>query len=329
MTRVSTAAHGESGSFHSQTRNVSTVDWPKTDRYLRPTARIRTQPEDFRVVESLALEPCGSGEHLFVYVRKKDLATQEVAKQLANHFGVQTSAIGFAGLKDKRSIADQWFSIQLPKTDAVPALPNIDVLQVTRHNKKLRRTDMGQNTFEIVVRQLEPLLAELPKHLCVPNYFGEQRFGRGGRNLGAAQRWVASGKPRVTSFQRSIHISTMRSHVFNCVLAERVRTSTWNTPLDGDVLNLGLPTGPLWGRGHSATSGKAREVEQHALSGNLPVCEALEWMGLTQQRRPLSLAVEELHWSVEASYLRISFALPAGAYATTVLRELFNYRTVS
>ena len=41
--------------------------------YVKPeiSARIKSIPEDFRVMENLGFELTGAGEHLFLYIQKK------------------------------------------------------------------------------------------------------------------------------------------------------------------------------------------------------------------------------------------------------------------
>jgi tRNA pseudouridine13 synthase len=52
-------------------------------------------------------------------------------------------------------------------------------------------------------------------------------------------------------------------------------------------------------------------------------CQGLAEAGLVQERRSLRLPIGAPVWSwPEPDCLELSFSLPAGAYATSVLREL-------
>ena len=85
------------------------------------------------------------------------------------------------------------------------------------------------------------------------------------------------------------------------------------------------PTGPLWGRGELRTQDAAAACEEAALTGgDAPALRrGLEKAGLEQERRALRLRPAGLEWSWHADdTLEISFALPAGTYATSVLAEL-------
>jgi tRNA pseudouridine13 synthase len=50
--------------------------------------------------------------------------------------------------------------------------------------------------------------------------------------------------------------------------------------------------------------------------------EGLAAQRMDQERRPLRLRVADLTWRVEGGVLELSFTLPAGAFATAVLREV-------
>ena len=59
------------------------------------------------------------------------------------------------------------------------------------------------------------------------------------------------------------------------------------------------------------------------MNEQLAIAEELEFAGLKQERRALQLRVADLAWSFDAEHsLSLTFSLPPGAYATSVLREL-------
>lgn len=229
-------------------------------------------------------------------------------------------------------------------------MDGVRILSVTHHHKKLRIGDHASNDFTITLRDVRrhvngvpanlqkdghvqasalsgaekvSLTDELKRRLSlgVPNYYGAQRFGRLGNNLSLAHQWLSAGisPPRK---QRSMVLSAARSYIFNALLAHRVTLGQWNTVIDGDVLEGGVPTGPLWGRGRSAAKGDALEYEQDALKPLSLWCEKLEYLGLQQERRPLILTPQHLEVDWEEHDLRLSFRLPTGTFATSVLAEV-------
>lgn len=322
---------------------------------------IRAQPEDFWVDEVCNFTPDGSGEHLLVRVEKRNTNTEWVARRMTEVWGVAPAGISYAGLKDRRAVTRQWFSLHLPgQPDPDPTLLEdeaIRVLEVVRHGRKLRRGALRENGFRIILRELhgEPQQVEERLHqlqrLGVPNFFGNQRFGRNGSNLEGAARLFGGARRRLSRHQRGLLLSAARSFLFNRVAARRVELGNWNQWLEGDLMMLDgrgalfaaepgdaaiaqrllaqeiHPSGPLWGAGVQALSGAAAELEQQVL-GEWPEWGAeLARLGLRHERRALRLRLDRLCWRwLEEGALELSFPLPAGSYATALLRELVVVR---
>lgn len=305
--------------------------------YGKPTstAKFRTELLDFIVVEQLGFELAGEGEHLYVEITKRGENTQWIADKLAKFFKVKNMDVGFCGMKDRHAQTTQWFSIYLPKGpkdidwDAFKELfeLNIDVLQSTRHTQKLRRGSHQANLFKIRLQSLarnekiDHRLFEISQH-GVPNYFGEQRFGRGGNNLVMAQRWFEQGETIRQRNKRSMVMSAARSYLFNLVLSERVKQGCWFSSISGDIIDNDSPTGPLWGRGRNQSDDKALALEAQVLVVFARWCDQLEHVGLSQERRRLVLTPEAFDWQWQDSTLNLSFLLPPGEFATSVLREI-------
>lgn len=184
---------------------------PLTSAALRPLARfepwsvyatgalpgiggvIRQRDEDFLVEEIPLYEPCGEGEHIYLLVEKKGMATSDAARMLGHHFGVPSRGIGYAGMKDKHAITRQVFSIHTPgkKPEDFPQIRHdrLNVLWTDLHTNKLRLGHLRGNRFSIRVRAVSPtsvlhasrVLNEL-RRVGVPNFAGEQRFGYRGNN---------------------------------------------------------------------------------------------------------------------------------------------------
>src|SRR6185369_3264042 len=160
------------------------------------------EPEDFLVDEVPAYAASGKGEHQYVLVRKRLLTTPELVRRVARAVGVNERDIGYAGLKDKYAITTQWLSLS-SKTAVTPELdlgPGVEVLQVTRHDNKLRTGHLLGNRFTITLVGVHVdalaranAIAERLRDQGLPNYFGAQRFGHGGRNLTDAISWLARG----------------------------------------------------------------------------------------------------------------------------------------
>ena len=324
-------------------------------------ATLSADPEDFRVTEIEKFHPGGEGTHAWLRIRKRGVNTEEVASALARTAGAPRSVVGFAGMKDRLAVAIQWFSVDLagraePRWEVLES-DAIEVLEVTRHPRKLRRGALLGNRFEIVLRDVTTSGPDLDARLDairaggVPNYFGPQRFGRDGANLRLAHSLLVERRRIRDRYRRGLALSAARAHVFNRVLAARVEADAWAVPVSGDVMMLdgrrsvfGLdrvdeeaveratrgeihPTGPLWGRGARLVAGAARDIEDRVVSEarTASLCDGLERERLSRDRRALRVNVPGIESRIEShSRVALAFTLPPGAYATTVLGEMFS-----
>ena len=326
---------------------MSLPNWARAYGGPLLAAVIRSKPEDFQVTEELGYEFTGDGEHDFLWVEKTGANTEWVSRQLAHFADVPAKDVGYAGLKDRHAVTRQWFSVprwHSPEWSLLE-IEGVSVLDVQRHNKKLRRGAHKTNRFLIVLRS-EALSAHadaLQQRVTaigeggVPNYFGEQRFGREGNNLGLADLWAA-GK-RLPRHKRSIAISTIRSFLFNELLDKRVTDATWNTLLPGDKANLD-GTGSVFDVDEvdEELIRRCAELDIHPtgeLVGDGSTCENEKWLTALEKARvepatrSLRLRVSDLGMEVDDGEVALSFALNRGAFATSVLREIADVTDAS
>ncbi|MDH5216974.1 MAG: tRNA pseudouridine(13) synthase TruD [Gammaproteobacteria bacterium] len=327
---------------------------------------IKQQPEDFQVMEQLGYELEGAGDHQWLLLEKANTNTEMLARDLAKFARVRLVDVGYAGLKDRNAVTQQWFSIDLSGKEPPDwsvfeqQYPLIRVIEVVRHRRKLKRGGLCSNRF--VIRVLHAEMSMEHEKACieervnqiqkcgVPNYFGPQRFGRGGENVIKGLHALSAKKRSLDRHKRSIYLSALRSFLFNQVLARRVSENTWSQYLSGDVLMLDgassifVPqpdepdlqkrldafdvhvTGPLWGEGVLRTQDEVEQVEKAIAADYAEVAELLQSVrNLNQERRSLRLRVKDLvaHYEENATTLR--FELEKGAYATSVLREIFCF----
>lgn len=340
----------------SAERAAALPEWARALGVPCALVRLRERPADFFVAEELGFEPCGDGEHDYLYLEKTGLTTNRLADELARYAGVPRRAVGFSGMKDRHAVTRQWFSVQrAPGRVNEWASFNPDgasVLQSTCHRRKLKRGVHRRNRFRLVLRELDDPSASLDDKLRwlqnhgMPNYFGEQRFGWGGSNLALANACF-SGR-RLSRDKRSIALSAARSLIFNDVLSARVSAGTWNTLLPGDLAGLDgtgsvfavtdvddelrvreaaldvHPTGPLWGKGADQTAGDVARLESGLAAARESLREGLE--GQTRAaRRPTRCRIQDFQWHQSTDTLTLDFALGRGSFATAFLRELVSY----
>ena len=321
--------------------------------------RYKVEPDDFVVEELPAYEPSGHGEHLWLWIEKRSLSTLDLLDRLGRRLQLDPRAIGIAGLKDARSRSRQWVSVERVREDAVQDLGDDDwrVLQCRRHDNKLKMGHLRGNRFAITLRGTQPAdldiarsnLQELQR-VGVPNYFGEQRFGKRGANLqngldilcGAARRKARAMPRRVFG----LVVAAVQSEIFNRVVMARLQGLGTLLPGDlailhrnhacfpvqepqreqarADAMELS-PSGPMHGPKMAQPSGEPRAIEDAALAALELAAEQFADLPFgvgAGERRPLRMPVGDVAAATTADGLCLQFTLPRGGFATSVLREL-------
>ena len=320
------------------------------------TASIRVHSSDFVVIESCAIEFSGDGEHDYLWIEKTGANTHWVAECLAKHSGIPLRDVGYAGLKDRHAVTRQWFSVRRTGSvdwDAFTA-DGVVILEQQVHRRKLRRGAHSGNTFRIALRSddIDANLEGIRNRIAaidqggVPNYFGEQRFGRDGGNIALCRQLFAGRK--LSRHKRGIALSAARSFIFNDILDARVRQGSWNTILRGELANLDgsasvfvvkevddelvarcsahdiHPSGSLWGAGAPQSTGEVAQLEGEIAEEHAEIAEGLIKAKVDASSRPLRLRVRDLQWTVEEGVCWLDFSLRKGGYATAVLREFVH-----
>lgn len=324
--------------------------------------RVGPLVEDFRVNEIPAYVPSGTGDHRYVKIEKRDLTTPELVALLARAASVEERDIGYAGLKDKHAITTQWLSMPRRSTPAEHwKLPSyVALLEESYHTNKLRTGHLHGNRFSIRLVELKTdaesrlpaLLTVIERYIL--NAFGEQRFGRGGNNIDTAIAWLANPRGlrgKNARFLSKLYPSVLQAELFNRYLTRRLELGL-DRLLTGEVARLEgtgsnfvvedldreqtryeqgelHPQGPMFGPKMRPAQAEAAELEAQILRELGLSPEQLSALGVEAPgtRRDLRLKLEELKTAFdrdEAGNLRlcVSFSLPAGSYATQVVREL-------
>ena len=321
----------------------------------KQTALLKAECADFVVKEQLGYDMSGDGEFVAVKVRKTDCNTLFVGEQLAKFAGISARNMSYAGLKDRKAVTEQWFSLQMPGQPTPDfsqfSLEGVEILEVTRHQRKIRIGSLQGNHFEILLRnaeetdELKVRLDFLAKN-GFPNYFTEQRFGRDGNNLTQALRW-ANGEIKVKDRnKRSFYLSAARSEMFNLIVSKRMELDLAQQILVGDVLQLNgshswfvvdesedlaqlqqrlaqqdvLLTAPLIGEEEKS----AVDFENEIFAQHQALFALMRQERMKAARRPILMQPQNFQWQFEPNGLRLQFALPAGSYATALIRELVN-----
>jgi tRNA pseudouridine13 synthase len=322
--------------------------------------RIKVEPEDFEVEEIPAYQPSGEGEFLYLWIEKRDLGAEYFERQVARRLDIPTGEVGTAGLKDRRAVTRQMVSVP---ASAEPRLAQLDgdgirVLTIGRHSNKLRAGHLHGNRFRILIRDARADDATVAAILTrlredgLPNYYGVQRFGRDAETLHlgmALLRGEKTPRPVRNPFLKKLALSAAQSALFNHYLGRRLHDGLLRTVLAGDVMAkvpFGgmfvandvvaeqrrfdareiVTAGPIFGRKTFAAADEAARREAETLAEFGLPRESFAGFGKLVQgtRRHNLIYLDDVAAAPEPGGLRVSFTLPAGSYATVLLRELMK-----
>jgi tRNA pseudouridine13 synthase len=322
---------------------------------------LKSEPEDFVVEEIPAYLPSGSGEHLYLWVEKRDVGADFLLDRLARGLDVARGDIGTAGIKDRRAVTRQWVSVPARCEAALPALAieGVTVLEAVRHANKLRTGHLKGNRFEIRLRDVADAAAEPAFRIAdelrrqgVPNLYGDQRFGIENQTLTLGLALLRGERsPRSIPYSKRkfllrLALSAVQSALFNEALARRLAARTLARVQPGDVMQV-TDSGGLFVAEDAAIEQPRCDSRETAITGPMfgprmkqPAADVAAWESqvlaswelnpaaferfpdLTSgTRRPYLVQVSDLEAWVEGDSLVLRFSLPAGAYATSVVRE--------
>lgn len=324
---------------------------------------IRELPWDFVVEEVPAFEPSGVGEHVHLNVTKSGVNTREVARRLAEVFGLSMTAVGFAGLKDRHAVSRQTFSVHLPETgserldvvgELVSSVLPVKVNWVRRHGRKLRAGQLRGNWFTINVTGLEigevealdraKAVSDVLRTSGMPNFYGSQRVDEVNVRNGYE---ALKGRRRYRDrWLRKLLVSSYIDHLCNLYLVRRLESGFFSRIMEGDIAKKtstgGLFTvedveaeqarymsrkisftAPIYGPKMWWASGPSRKLEREIFEGSGVTMEELGRLKVRGSRR-LGRILPDIDVQPVERGLKLRFFLPKGAYATVVLREVMK-----
>jgi len=323
---------------------------------------IKNQPNHFIVEEIPLYDPAGQGDHVYVRLVREDWTTRSLMEALGKIFALREVDLGCAGLKDRQARVTQTISLLLPQMDEEAVAGRIaenlpvQVLEVRRHTNKLKTGHLLGNRFTVVIegvgREILSRAGEIAAVLNsrgLPNFYGPQRFGLKGDNAARGRELILGKGPRRPWLKRFL-LSAFQAELFNDWLAERIRRGWFERLMTGDIakkistgglfqvedLQVEQPrfenkeityTGPIYGGRMRWAGGEPGALERLILDNSGVTEENLARARLDGSRRPARLFVEGLRLDLIDTGLALSFSLPKGSYATTLLREFMKVET--
>ena len=266
------------------------------------------------------------GKYNLFLLRKKGITTHHALKIISKKFGV--SKIGFAGLKDKHAITEQYITM-LNGNDFKER--NIELIKVGTTDKMLSKGDLIGNEFTITLHDCKtknlPKIVEEINKKGVPNYFGPQRFGIRGdnhkigkhivkRNFEKALKMINRqyrksykelsqvGKERLKFF-----VNAYQSWLFNKMLAGYVKKQKY---FRGFLPLVGYYTKD------------AKIIKQISITRENFRINELKF-SVKGGKRKAFIKTSIAYTIIIGNSAKLRFILPAGSYASVVLKEVCKY----
>ncbi len=324
--------------------------------------QIKLTPEDFQVEEIPLYLPNGEGQHLYITIRRKNLNTKDVVKRLEKLFSLTEKDIGHSGLKDKNAVTTQCFSLSLGanfELDAASKLlaqdEELEVISIERHINKLKTGHLIGNRFTIKVKNTcdnaytnALKIKEIILKTGIPNYYGPQRFGSKLDNWQKGKDILIGERKEKKHWLKKLYLSSLQSYIFNLWLKERIDSKIFCELKEHDLLmskaggrtfEFDLEkehaqefesgeisyTGPMLGHKLKWPNNAMKESELSLLNGLDLNFELFKNKFLMGTRRIAVLHLSEINiTNNDDGTIMFSFSLPAGSYATSVLREFMK-----
>jgi len=147
--------------------------------------KLKQIPTDF-VVEEIPNYTVSSekNEHTIFLLQKQEIDTFDAIRRIAQRLRISLFEIGYAGLKDRHAVAQQYISIPTKYNVQGLKIDSVILMLIGYSQKKIKIGDLVGNRFTITVRDISEekladvtLAAEAVASYGIPNYFDSQRFG--------------------------------------------------------------------------------------------------------------------------------------------------------
>ncbi|MBW3015076.1 tRNA pseudouridine(13) synthase TruD [Candidatus Woesearchaeota archaeon] len=319
--------------------------------------KIKQHPEDFIVKEITNLKPKDSGSYTYIWLKKKNYTTLRAIETLASKLKINSKSIGFAGTKDKSAVTEQLISIK--KSVSKEKIANITLKDIELNfygygDTPLSLGDLIGNQFIIIVRNLEKnqLVEHVPK---IPNYFGQQRFSRNNAEIGKAiiKKYFKKAvelilentgdqeskvldhithKPNdFVGALRKINIKILRMYVHS------YQSYIWNKTLEKCLKdNHKVEFIPILGFGTELGDSVVDNIIKNFMDSEIItlrdfIIPQIPELSAEGDKRKAFTEIKDLEIKTDLDELNkgmfkqlLTFSLPKGSYATTVIEELYK-----
>jgi tRNA pseudouridine13 synthase len=315
---------------------------------------IKEKPEDFIVKEIMDLELDESGEYAYYELTKTNLTQEQAFRVICDSLKIKRKFLNFAGTKDKKAITTQHISISKgPKKDF--EFENVNLKYLGQGKERISLGQLKGNSFEIVVKT-----DKKPRNVSfVPNYFDDQRFGMNKNNhiigklliqkkFKEAVELVRETQEVVDEYLQEnssdfigairklprkliqMFVHSYQSYLFNELLKKELMNKEY-FEVKYAVGLLFFPkvdsktkkTLPLIGFGTEITKDIEKVLVDEEISLRDFIMKQIPELSSDGAERNAFVEVKDLKIKeIDEGYV-VSFNLPAGSYATIVIKAIF------
>jgi len=325
--------------------------------------------DNFKVIENNDFKFVKKGDFKLIKVTKRGVSTIELIEYLSEVFKINKKNIGYAGLKDKNATTIQYLT--LPKNLNVKKFNNsnrVSLQELGIVKEPLKIGNLKSNSFEIKIKLneqnyklLQNALNEI-KLQGMPNFFGEQRFGKISDSIKKGKKINLFGKGGKN--QRSlIVLGSYQAYYFNLWLKKRIEISKLIDSgknilnlsptlfkflqeqnlifklLPGDILILRKKNKKIYETAYNLQDAfykfnKKIALPSGVLFGNSVIFAKSvagkierefidrEFSALKGTRREAWIFIKDLSCTFKNNTAILKFTLPPGSYATVLLEQL-------
>ncbi len=316
--------------------------------------QIKQIPEDFQVKELMKPNLENSGSYGYFILKKKGKTTLGVVDELARRLRIKQNRIGFAGLKDRNAVTEQYISIRNVRPEKAEGIALKDAeLRFIGYSKD--RINLGGhygNDFAITVRNL---VKEHEPVMFIENYFDEQRFSGSAHLVGKAivkrnfaeactMLGLECGRDYVGALRKQgirrlrFFVHAYQAYLFNRHLASHIKKNLDNYT----TIPYSAGEFVFAKKGYTEKKGKligflsdigeyAEILDEEGINPKDFIINQLPELSSEGGERHLFVKVREIKTEFLSDELNnnmhkqvLMFELPKGSYATIVIKKIFS-----
>lgn len=306
---------------------------------------IKQKPEDFAVKEVTAVKPGKEGNYAYLLLKKRDITTMDAVQHIADFLNLHVKHIGFAGIKDKKAVTEQYISLPAGHEKRLAHFKSskISLEFCGKGDERISLGDLEGNRFEIIVRDAKKEPKRLERYV---NYFGEQRFSENNIKIGKAiikgelekaamvcrerqvmnhlkknKRDYVGALKRLPKKLLTLYVNAYQSYLWNMAVEEYLKTGKGlDDSLTVEIIGFGTEF-----RDEIIKNIYEKMMRKEKIKLRDFIVRRMPELSSEGNARKVFVEPENLRIEkIDKKTYRLSFFLPKGCYATELIRQMFD-----